>query len=118
MAQDNSLPDASFISLGSTYHGIFRLPHGRWRTLTGTGGKPLVFSDAVSATRAAMAKMNAMLFKPIVAERMVDDPVAQKLAAELIEFKGRREDDRRRDRKIFRKGGKPAVIVETRRRAR
>lgn len=118
MSQDKSLPDASFIAQGSKYHGIFRLPHGRWQTLVGKDKAPIPFDDAISATRAAMARMNRILFPPIVAERATDtvDPAADKLLAEITAFKYRRETERREDRRILRNPGRKSVVVETRRR--
>lgn len=115
----NDQPDASFGAIGSRYYGIYRLPHGRWRQLLGKDKQRLYFASAQEATRAAMAKVNSILFRPVVADRTeaASDPMAEALAAETVAFR----EDRRKQlaverREVFRGLGKGTLTVETKRR--
>lgn len=106
-------PDASFGTFGSRYFGVYRLPFGRWRQLLGKDKERLYFATSQEATRAAMAKVNSILFRPITADTTkAEDATAKALAADVVAFKQRREREHREMRKIFRGAGKGFVPVE------
>jgi hypothetical protein len=108
-------PDASFGTLGSRYYGIYRLPHGRWRQLVDGDKQRLYFGSAQEATRAAMAKVNAILFRPVKVDRVE----AEALPAFLDTSNWKAERDERlaiERRTVFPGRGKGSVAVETKRR--
>lgn len=113
-------PDASFGSLGSRYYGIWRLPHGPWKQLLGRNKERLYFASAQEATRAAMAHVNSILFRPIRAETAAEpDPVADGLLADIAAFHDRKAAERREDLRLMRRGdGKRPVEVITKKRTR
>lgn len=116
----NDQPDASFGALGSRYYGIFRLPHGPWRQLLGRNKERLYFASAQEATRAAMAHVNAILFRPIRAEAAAEpDPIAAKLLDEFAAMKQRKAAERREDMRLMRRGDckRPVEVITKRRRA-
>lgn len=116
----NDQPDASFGALGSRYYGIFRLPHGPWRQLLGRNKERLYFASAQEATRAAMAHVNGILFRPIRAEAAAPrtDPMEEKLMAEALALKAQRSETLRMERQAVERSfqhraGRRAVEIIT-----
>lgn len=113
-------PDASFGALGDRYYGIWRLPHGPWKQLLGRNKERLYFRTAQEASRAAMAHVNAILFRPIRAESAAPDvdPMEAKLRAEVESLKAKRSETLRLERQSVErsfqhKAGKRPVEVIT-----
>lgn len=110
---DPGLPDVACVPEGIFFHGVFRFPHGGWRTLEGKDGQPARYVDGVSATRAALAHLMGQLFKPIVAERSSDlKTMAEALGVD--DWKKEKERKSVETRLIHRGDGKKPIVEERR----